>query len=259
MNLGKYLPQKFRRLSGPEKAAITLGAALGVGFLIYRTRTSSRERRQTIAVKGVWTDIATKLGMPIGDDMDIKTAQQYLNDISHAGLKVNGVLDARTSNALRAFQRGNGLPETGVIDEETGNALQYLRAAVSKSPAFQKLATVSPGLLPAEKVTYRPAPMPAPVTYRRAPSPAAVAQAVAAQPPAPTPMQQAQMASWQPGMAPIDLGAGWVMYGDCACPKGDQGCAQACQGASDFAVGAQSTTMFDARTDYGSGTFGTGV
>jgi len=276
MNL---IPKTFKRMK-PRDQAITLilggSAVLGTLYVLHQLiRTPHQSPASRIAVSGMWTDLAQKLGISIGADMSIKTAQQYLNQVSKAGLKENGVLDTATSNAIRKFQRGNGLQETGVIDDETGNALSYMVAATSPSQAVRKYATVTPAHLPPapaqRQVTYAPAPMPQPVPryYRPPPPPVAYSpypmpplqppppQQQYAGPPSLSPQQEWQFANAQPG-APMDLGGGWIAFGNCACLTTDQACIASCGGQPmtagmwDHTVGAQSTQMYDPRFMYGS-------
>lgn len=141
------IPKSFQHLSRKEKITTVLlgGAAVGSVMLLLDHFASETPRAYAnrYAVRGTWTDMAGKLGITIGADLDIKTAQRYLNQIQNAGLAENGVLDTATSRAIRKFQDGNGIEQSGVIDEETGNALQYFAAATSKSPALQKAVTLT--------------------------------------------------------------------------------------------------------------------
>lgn len=347
MKYPSFVPKSFRRLSPNEKATTLALGGIAIGSMIYfftrKAATSPKAPASRISVQGVWTDLATKLGMPIGDGMDTKTAQHYLNVISHAKLAEDGVLGSATQAALRKFQQGNGLPQSGVIDEETGNALQYLSAASSKNPLVQKQATATSATIQSlgkgywhdlvaqlpklgapftdtvkmstkgakralndimhaglpldsvldshtlaqirnfqgeqglpvtgrldpetsnallytasfvnpsmrsKAVSYTPTPMPQPVTYSPSPMPNQYGA-----PPTPTQAQQAQLAQ---GMS-VDLGSGWVMYGNCACQANDAACIASCsapfggttQTTGEAFVGAQSTTMYDPRFHYG--------
>lgn len=198
------------------------------------------------AVRGVWTDLAKNVGLATGSDLSVKETQMYLNVVNRQksparggkGLAEDGVLGPKTTAAIRKFQTGNGLPATGVVDEETGAAISYFVAAVSKNPALQKMATVSSANLPGS-VTYTPYPMPNTVAQR------AVLQS-----------QPRQL------YAAVDIGQGWVMYGNCACKWDDAACAARCGGAQptvappslgtagDFRAGLQSTSMYSPQTSY---------
>jgi peptidoglycan hydrolase-like protein with peptidoglycan-binding domain len=147
VNLTKYMPKSFKTMKKDERmvATVLTGAAVaGVALYLHHLSTGRHPASPGARVMGFFTDTAKKLGMEIGTAMDVKTAQRYLNSISHAGLQETGSLDPATQAALKAFQHSNGIPETGTIDEETGNALQYMAAATSKSPQLQKMATLPP-------------------------------------------------------------------------------------------------------------------
>lgn len=191
-----------------NKTEVVLGAIAlaATAIWIYRQRASSSH----FSVSGVWTDLAKKQGIEIGSDLTIKEAQRYLNGINDktppnhggTGLAEDGILGNKTSNAIRAFQAGNGLPQTGVIDDETGNALSYFAAATSKSGAMKKYAAVSPATI---------ASLQKPVTY--------------------TPYAMPVSSVRKPLLSAVDIGEGWVMYGNCACKWDDAGCAAHCGGA----------------------------
>jgi peptidoglycan hydrolase-like protein with peptidoglycan-binding domain len=154
MNL---IPKSFQRLSHKEKVTTVVLGAVAVGGVLLMldkfARSQPRAYANLYSVRGTWTDMASKLGITIGADLDVKTAQKYLNQIQNAGLDVNGVLDSATSDAIRKFQNGNGISPSGVIDEETGNALQYFYAATSKSPALQNVVTLPDGTTAATTTT----------------------------------------------------------------------------------------------------------
>jgi peptidoglycan hydrolase-like protein with peptidoglycan-binding domain len=151
MRIQNLMPKAFRRMKPNEKlVTVALGAVATAGVVYFFNRkavATPMAPASRISVQGVWTDLATKLGMPIGADMDVKTAQRYLNQVGHAGLAEDGILGKATKAALLRFQKSNGLPESGIIDEETGNALQYLTAASSKNVLIQKQATATPALI----------------------------------------------------------------------------------------------------------------
>lgn len=135
---------------------------------------------------GVWSDLAKITGeqssppwIPAGTDLDVRTAQVYLNRITGSRLRVDGILGPKTAAALRSFQTHNGIYPSGRIDAETSGALEYLYFAVSPRPEFKGAAAMSPASiarLEAPPVTYAPYPMPAappPVTYAPYPMPGA--------------------------------------------------------------------------------------
>lgn len=152
-----------------NKAVVTLGALalVATAIWIYRQRATSPH----FSVSGVWTDLARKQNIEVGADLTIKEAQVYLNGINGktspirggTGLAEDGILGAKTSNAIRAFQAGNGLEQNGVIDDETGNALSYFAAATSKFGTMKRYAAVSPATFASlqKPVTYTPYAMPA--------------------------------------------------------------------------------------------------
>jgi peptidoglycan hydrolase-like protein with peptidoglycan-binding domain len=148
IHLKNVIPREFQRLSRKDKivtVVLAAGATGGLLLLLDRFhRSTPRAPAHRYSTRGAWTDMATKLGITIGSSLDVKSAQHYLNQIANAGLKETGVLDAATSEALRKFQGHNGIEQSGIIDDETGNALQYLAAATSKGAALQKMVTLSP-------------------------------------------------------------------------------------------------------------------
>lgn len=134
---------------------------------------------------GVWADLAKITGQqssppwnPSGTDLDVRTAQIYLNGITGSRLRVDGILGPKTTAALRSFQTHNGIYPSGKIDVETSGALEYLYFAVSSKPELKAAAAMSPtsiARLETPPVTYAPYPMPAtaPVTYAPYPMPGA--------------------------------------------------------------------------------------
>lgn len=201
---------------------LTLGALGLAAYCIYKKKSPL----DLFGVRGVWTDLATKQGIAAGTDLSVQEIQAYLNGINNQvpasqgghGLNVDGILGPRTIRALKRFQAGNGLPQTGSLDDETGNALSYFAAATSKSGAVKKLAAVAPSTI--------------------------------------TSLSHARQGSG--GLAPVDIGSGWVMYGSCACRWDDAACAARCGGApplvqtsGDFRTGIQSSSpMYDSRFYY---------
>ncbi len=176
MKLNQLLPKSLRNLRGTDKTVVTVlgGLAIGATALYLLDRSKDGPKSPGSRVAGAFTDLAKSLGMDIGTDMDVKTAQKYLNQVNHAGLDVDGKLGPLTATALKAFQAGNNIEQTGRLDEETANALQYFAAATSKNPKLQQLANVP--------VTYTPTSTPAPVTYTPMTAPGYFAQMVATNP-----------------------------------------------------------------------------
>jgi peptidoglycan hydrolase-like protein with peptidoglycan-binding domain len=54
---------------------------------------------------------------------DIRRAQEALTANGHNPGTANGVLDSKTQQALRDFQKANKLPVTGVLDQQTAQKL----------------------------------------------------------------------------------------------------------------------------------------
>lgn len=54
---------------------------------------------------------------------DIKKAQEALTANGHNPGTTNGMMDSKTQQALRDFQKANKLPVTGVLDQETAKKL----------------------------------------------------------------------------------------------------------------------------------------
>ena len=63
----------------------------------------------------------------------MRWTQAALNDVLGVQLPINGVADATTRSAIRAFQQQQGLPADGVIGPDTQHALAAARAASSSS------------------------------------------------------------------------------------------------------------------------------
>jgi peptidoglycan hydrolase-like protein with peptidoglycan-binding domain/stage V sporulation protein SpoVS len=124
---------------------------------------------------GVWADLAAQTGrqsrppwIPSGIDLDVKTAQLYLNRLTGSHLAVDGILGPKTSAALRSFQAHNGIAPSGTIDAETSGALEYLFFAASPNPKLKAAAAMSPesiAKLGPGPVTYAPYPMPPLTSY----------------------------------------------------------------------------------------------
>lgn len=122
---------------------------------------------------GVWADLAAQTGrqsdppwLPSGMDLDVKTAQLYLNRVAGARLRVDGILGPKTAAALRHFQSHNGIFPSGTMDAETSGALEYLYFASSPNPKLKEAAAMSPeSIARLGSVTYTPYPMPSSVPY----------------------------------------------------------------------------------------------
>ncbi len=195
-----------------------------------------------------------KLGAPFSDNvkMSAKGAQRALNDLMHVGLPMTGVLDFPTVTQVRIFQAWQGMPATGQLDSETANALLYL--ASSSNPAY---AAVTYALSPMPQAI----PQPQAVTYRSSPMP----RPPYAGPPPLSASMQARLAQASTSQ-PVDIGGGWLMFGNCACQKNDVACIASCGGAPQMtagewddwsdewgdphAVGVQSTTVYDSQFHY---------
>lgn len=187
----------MKRWMKRNQTTLVLGAAALASYFIYKKYSASR-----FAVRGVWTDLANKQGIAIGGDLSVQETQMYLNGINNQspparggkGLAEDGVTGPKTLAAIKKFQAGNGLPVTGAIDEETGNALSYFAAATSKSGALKKYAAVSPDTISS------------------------------------LPSSRARSSN-KPLVSAVDIGGGWVMYGNCGCRWDDAACAARCGGA----------------------------
>jgi hypothetical protein len=191
---------------GRNQTTATLGAiAVGAAaYWLYTRRNHDPMSRASRAfgVSGPWTDLAVKQGMAIGSGLSIKEVQGYLNHINaNRALAEDGVMGPATRAALKKFQIGNGIAASGKLDDETGNALTYFAAATSSNPDLQKFATVAP--------TYTPMLSPEQIATR-----------------------SGRRAARAPAhlLAPVDIGQGWVMYGNCSCHWDDATCAKRCGG-----------------------------
>src|SRR5215203_5824145 len=80
----------------------------------------------------------------------IRWVQESLNQVSGAGLRVDGRLGSLTRGAVKAFQRGRGLPADGVVGRHTEAALVAAGApappAVSATRAGASPGNACPGL-----------------------------------------------------------------------------------------------------------------
>jgi peptidoglycan hydrolase-like protein with peptidoglycan-binding domain len=170
-----------------------------LGLVWFGRRKSCPPIPGSYVTAGVWADLAKITGQqssppwnPAGSDLDVRTAQIYLNRITGSRLREDGILGPKTAAALRSFQTHNGIYPSGKIDVETSGALEYLFFAVSPKPELKAAAAMSPtsiARLETPPVTYTPYPMPAapPVTYAPYPMPGAAPAAYASYPPPPPP------------------------------------------------------------------------
>jgi peptidoglycan hydrolase-like protein with peptidoglycan-binding domain len=170
-----------------NKVPVLIGlGVVGLFWLASKGKKTAPRYGYVYGVRGTFTDLAEKIGQqsdppwaPSGSDLDVRTAQYYLNKIAGAGLREDGILGRQTAAALKRFQRGNGLLETGTIDDETGNALEYFFFATSPLPKLKASAVLSPGSIASleEQAIFRSdlplsyAPSYAPVTYSPYPMP----------------------------------------------------------------------------------------
>lgn len=74
-----------------------------------------------LGVDGAAAPSQTSAGAP---RMNLRAAQNRLNDLGYEVGTADGKMGARTANALRQFQEDNGLQATGRLDQATSNALQ---------------------------------------------------------------------------------------------------------------------------------------
>ena len=65
---------------------------------------------------------------------EIKQVQQALQTKGHSA-GTSGVMDEKTRDAIRAFQKANGLTMTGTVDDKTGQALGVSTKSSSGSGA----------------------------------------------------------------------------------------------------------------------------
>jgi len=64
---------------------------------------------------------------------NIKRVEEALQERLHDPGPVDGIIDERTRDALREFQKLNNLPVTGVLDEQTAAKLGGVQPEVSTS------------------------------------------------------------------------------------------------------------------------------
>ncbi|HJZ68099.1 MAG TPA: peptidoglycan-binding protein [Blastocatellia bacterium] len=69
--------------------------------------------------------------LPLSSPEMVKRAQGALRDQGYYEGEADGVMSARTSSALRAYQREHKLPETGDLDPQTAKSLGIVGAATS--------------------------------------------------------------------------------------------------------------------------------
>ena len=120
---------KFRRLSGTDKAACTLNSVespaecvnpggyylklnntYGIIFNEYGTDNRVYNPYDTIAQNNNSNFVLKK--------EDIEMVQDALNKLGYNAGKVDGLAHNKTSNAIVEFQRKEGLPITGEIDQQ---------------------------------------------------------------------------------------------------------------------------------------------
>jgi len=76
--------------------------------------------------------VSTSPGFAAGD-ASVEHAQQALKDAGHDPGTIDGVMGARTTAALKAYQQNQGLPVTGRLDDATAAKLGGGQAAASPS------------------------------------------------------------------------------------------------------------------------------
>ena len=76
--------------------------------------------------------VSTSPGLAAGD-ASVEHAQQALKDAGHDPGSIDGVMGARTTAALKAYQQNQGLPVTGRLDDATAAKLGGGQAAASPS------------------------------------------------------------------------------------------------------------------------------
>ena len=85
-----------------------------------------------------------------GGDARVEHAQQALKDAGHDPGSIDGVMGARTTAALKAYQQKQGLPVTGQLDDATTAKLGGGHAAASPSSTQTGGDTNSSSVDPAE-------------------------------------------------------------------------------------------------------------
>lgn len=237
-----------------NKVPVLIGLGV-VGLFWLASKGKKTSPRYAYGVKGTFTDLAEKIGQqsdppwtPSGSDLDVRTAQYYLNKVAGAGLREDGILGKQTAAALKKFQRGNGLPETGAIDDETGNALEYFFFATSPLPKLKASAVLSPGSIASleEQAVFRSdLPLPyapyGPVTYSPYPMPPQYdGVTYSPYPMSPPPMSPPARPGKQVASAPKRLKS-------TARQPGSKTVAPSYATGGDFRTGIQSTSMYDPR------------
>jgi peptidoglycan hydrolase-like protein with peptidoglycan-binding domain len=79
---------------------------------------------------------------------DIRKAQQALTAKGHNPGSVNGVMDSKTQQALRDFQKANNLPVTGTLDPQTAQKLGITLGSSAGAPSGGSQATPQTKQLP---------------------------------------------------------------------------------------------------------------
>lgn len=72
--------------------------------------------------------------LPGGDLCGAQEAQETLNIIMRAKLRVTGTWNERTEAALKSFQKKCAIDPTGAMNRETSAALRYLRSQTTREP-----------------------------------------------------------------------------------------------------------------------------
>jgi peptidoglycan hydrolase-like protein with peptidoglycan-binding domain len=83
-------------------------------------------------------------------DASVEHAQQALKDAGHDPGSIDGVMGARTTAALKAYQQKQGLPVTGQLDDATAAKLGGGHAAASPSSTQSGGDTKSSSVDPAQ-------------------------------------------------------------------------------------------------------------
>ena len=113
-------------------AAVIFGGAIGLGATPALSQKAPSEKSvapdhdRTPTTPGRDQQLPPRASEPKGSEgmsaTDIKQVQQALSAKGHnAG--TSGVMDDKTRDAIRAFQKANGLTMTGTIDDKTAQAL----------------------------------------------------------------------------------------------------------------------------------------
>ena len=93
--------------------------------------------------------MTTTPGFAAGDAR-VEHAQQALKDAGHDPGSIDGVMGARTTAALKAYQQKQGLPVTGQLDDATAAKLGGGQAAASPSSTQSGGDTKSSSVDPAQ-------------------------------------------------------------------------------------------------------------